>query len=82
MKRSDRWRLPVLVRLTRRGSTITTEYSLDEGRSFRPASAPVTFHPPLPRTVYAGASIWAPSESEPGEVTLHELRIAPTAARR
>jgi hypothetical protein len=49
-------RVPLTVRLTRRGNTITSEISLDSGASFLPA-APYVFAQPLPSTLYLGLSL-------------------------
>lgn len=50
---------PVTLRLTRRGSTVTPEYSTDSGQTFQAASQPITFDPPLGKTVYIGLAISA-----------------------
>jgi hypothetical protein len=47
-------KLPILLRITRRGNTLTSDYSTDSGRSFHPAGEPVSFDPPLARTIYGG----------------------------
>lgn len=49
-------KLPIVLRLTRRGNVITPEYSLDDGQSFH-AEAPVTFAPPLANTLRVGLAI-------------------------
>jgi regulation of enolase protein 1 (concanavalin A-like superfamily) len=49
-------KLPVVLRLTRRGNVITPEYSLDDGKSFQ-AESPVTFAPPLANTLHVGLAI-------------------------
>jgi WD40 repeat protein len=59
-------KLPILLRLTRRGNTLFPEYSQDNGQSFRPADEPLTFHPPLADTVYVGL---ASSSGDPTKVT-------------
>jgi hypothetical protein len=49
-------KLPVVLRLTRRGDKITAEYSKDEGKTFRPAIPAITFNPPLAKTLYIGVA--------------------------
>lgn len=50
-------KLPITLRLTRQGNTITPEYSIDDGQSFEPAGDPLTFDQDLPRTVYVGLAV-------------------------
>jgi hypothetical protein len=54
---NDGYKLPVTLRLTRRGNTITPEYSKDDGRTFEPLGEPVTFGTPLAKTLYAGLAL-------------------------
>jgi regulation of enolase protein 1 (concanavalin A-like superfamily) len=68
-------RLPILLRLTRRGNTITAQYSRDEGWSFQPAGPPLTFDPPLASTVYAGLAITAHDENQVSEAKFSGLEI-------
>jgi WD40 repeat protein len=68
-------KLPILLRLTRRGNTITAQYSRDEGRSFQPAGQPLTFNPPLANTVYAGLAITSHDESQVSEAKFSGLEI-------
>src|SRR5207245_361424 len=51
------FKLPITMRLTRRGNTIIPEYSTDGGRRFRPAGDPYHFDQPLPTTLCAGLAI-------------------------
>jgi hypothetical protein len=46
-------RAPIVLRITRKGDTLTSSYSLDEGKTFRGEHA-VTFSPPLAKTLYVG----------------------------
>jgi hypothetical protein len=48
------FKLPTTLRLTRRGNTITPEYSADGGQTFQPVGDPTSLDPPLPRTLYFG----------------------------
>jgi hypothetical protein len=55
--------IPITLRLTRRGSAVTPEYSIDDGKTFQPAGRPITFDPPLTRAVSVGLAITAASRS-------------------
>jgi hypothetical protein len=70
-------KLPILLRLTRRGNTIAAETSQDGGRSFRRAGDPVRFDSPLPKSVYAGLAITAHDESQISEAKFRDLRLEP-----
>src|SRR5262249_22142291 len=73
----DQTRLPMLMRLTRRRSTIAAEYSIDAGRSFQPAGTPTTFDPPLPETVWVGLAITAHDPSQITQAKFRDLQIEP-----
>ena len=62
-------RLPILLRLTRRGNTVTRQYSTDEGRTFRSAGPPVTFDRPLPKRLYIGLASAAGDRRQISEAT-------------
>src|SRR5207245_2336380 len=68
-------KLPILLRLTRKGNTIIQEYSRDDGRGFQPAGKPLPFAPALPDTVYVGLAITAHDESEISEARFSHLVI-------
>jgi hypothetical protein len=68
-------KLPLLLRLTRRGNTITAQYSRDQGRSFQPAGAPYQFDEPLPETAYGGPAITAHDASQVSEAKSDGLEI-------
>jgi hypothetical protein len=68
-------KLPILLRLIRRGSTVTAAYSRDQGRSFLAAGKPLSFDPPLANTVYAGLAITAHDEGRVSEAKFRGLRI-------
>jgi regulation of enolase protein 1 (concanavalin A-like superfamily) len=71
-------KLPIVLRLTRTGDTIRPEYSTDDGQTFQ-AAAPVTFTPPLSRTLYVGLAITGGtsfgSRDRTGEATFGSLAI-------
>jgi hypothetical protein len=68
-------RLPLLLRLTRQGSTITAEYSRDDGRSFQPAGEPLAFDPPLAEAVHAGLAITSHFPDKISEAKFSGLKI-------
>jgi hypothetical protein len=59
-------RMPILLRLIRRGLTVIPQYSMDEGKSFHSAGDPITLSSPLPKTLYAGVAISAKVDSQAG----------------
>jgi hypothetical protein len=68
-------KLPIMLRLTRSGDTITAQYSTDQGRSIRAAGDPLTFHPPLAKTVYVGLAVTAHNPNQVSEAKFRGLRI-------
>jgi regulation of enolase protein 1 (concanavalin A-like superfamily) len=54
--RNSALKLPVVLRLTRRGNVITPEYSLDDGKTFQ-ADTPITFASSLANTLHVGLAI-------------------------
>jgi regulation of enolase protein 1 (concanavalin A-like superfamily) len=50
---NNAFRVPVVLRLTRKGDTLSSSYSADGGKTFRGEHA-VTFSPPLAKTLYVG----------------------------
>jgi hypothetical protein len=66
---------PVLLRLTRRGDTITAEYSRDNGRRFQSAGEPVRFDQDLPQTMFAGLAISAHDVKKISEAKFRDLQI-------
>jgi hypothetical protein len=67
--------VPVVLRLTRRGNTVTSQYSEDDGKSFQAADKPLTFRQPLPRTLYAGLAITAHAEGLITEAKFSGLEV-------
>jgi WD40 repeat protein len=59
-------KMPILLRLIRRGPAIIPQYSMNEGKSFQAAGDPITLSPPLPKTVYAGLAISGKTDSQVG----------------
>jgi regulation of enolase protein 1 (concanavalin A-like superfamily) len=58
--------LPITLRLTRRGDTLTAEYSTDEGKSFQAVDR-YLFVPPLPKTLHVGLLITADNRTRVSE---------------
>jgi hypothetical protein len=56
-------RAPITLRLTRRGNTVTPEYSIDDSTTFQPAGRPITFDPPLASMLHIGLAITAAHRS-------------------
>jgi hypothetical protein len=67
--------VPVVLRLTRKGDTITPEYSTDDGKSFQAARA-VTFAPTLARTLYVGLAITAGTDGSADRDRISEAKFA------
>jgi hypothetical protein len=68
---------PLMLRLIRQGDKITAQYSTDHGKSFRTAGDPVTFYPPLPRSVFVGLAVTAHNAAKVTEARFRDLRIEP-----
>jgi len=66
-------RLPILLRLTRRGNEVAAAFSQDEGKSFSPAGAPYHFERALPERLYVGLAATAHNSSQVTEATLSGL---------
>jgi hypothetical protein len=70
-------KLPLVLRLTRRGSTLRAEYSRDAGRHFQPAGAPVAFDPPLPPALAVGLAISSINVNQTTEAQFQDIEIRP-----
>jgi hypothetical protein len=70
----QRFRTPILLRLIRRGNTLSAQYSLD-GRTFKAAGRPNTFRPPLPNALYVGCSVAASNSRYVVTNWFHDLTI-------
>jgi hypothetical protein len=68
-------KLPILLRLVRTGTTITAQYSNDQGRTFRAAGGPLTFDPPLANTVYVGLAVTSHQANQISEAQFRGLQI-------
>jgi WD40 repeat protein len=68
-------KMPIALRLTRQGSTVTPEYSRDAGKSFQPAGDPVQFDDALAKRVYVGLAISSRDVTQISEATFRGLRI-------
>jgi regulation of enolase protein 1 (concanavalin A-like superfamily) len=72
---TDTLKPPITIRLTRKGKTITAEYSTDDGKTFQSAGDPFTFEQDLPKTVYVGLAITAHDASQISEAHFSNLDI-------
>jgi hypothetical protein len=72
-----RLKLPITLRLTRRGDTITATTSTDGGRSFRPAGVLLRFVPPLAATVHVGLAITSCDPHQLAEARFNGLEVRP-----
>jgi len=68
-------RFPMMLRLNRRGSTLTAGYSLDNGRRFQPVGNPLALDPPLAPTVYVGLANSSQEVDEISEAKFDGLQI-------
>jgi WD40 repeat protein len=68
-------RMPLLLRLTRRGDTILAEYARPEDGRFQSAGEPMRFDPPLPKTVHVGLVISAEDSRKISEARFSGLEI-------
>jgi hypothetical protein len=66
---------PVTLRLTRRGNTVMTEFSTDNGQTFQAAGQPIAFDPPLGKTVYIGVAIAAADRGSTREARFSSLEF-------
>jgi hypothetical protein len=72
---TDTLKPPITMRLTRKGNTITAEYSTDDGKTFQSAGDPYTFEQALPKTLYVGLAITAHDASQVSEAHFSNLDI-------
>lgn len=66
--------LPILLRLTRTGDTITAEYSVDDGKTFAPGQS-YTFAVPLEKSLFVGIYVSAGHDGG-GRNTLSTARFS------
>jgi hypothetical protein len=66
---------PVTLRLTRRGNTVTPEYSTNSGTTFQAAGPPITFDPPLGTTVYIGLALSAADHGNTNQARFSSLEF-------
>jgi hypothetical protein len=67
-------KLPITLRLTRRGDTITAEYSVDDGKSFQRVDE-YAYGPPLPKMLYIGLIITSDDRTKISEATFSVPQI-------
>jgi regulation of enolase protein 1 (concanavalin A-like superfamily) len=66
---------PLRLRLIRRGSTITVQYSTDDGRTFRSAGPMVKFDPPLPSMLHVGLAGTATDRGQISEARFSQIQL-------
>jgi regulation of enolase protein 1 (concanavalin A-like superfamily) len=67
---------PLWLRLIRRGSAITLQFSTDDGKTFlKAASKPIPFDPPLPSTLYVGLANTATDRGRVSEARFSDIEI-------
>jgi regulation of enolase protein 1 (concanavalin A-like superfamily) len=67
--------MPLLLRLTRKGQTITPEYSTDDGKTFQPAGEPLVFGQELPQSLYVGLAVTSTDISVVSRARFRDLVI-------
>jgi hypothetical protein len=72
----QRFRVPLFLRLVRRGNTITPFLSAD-GTAFTPAGKPQRFAPPLAESLYVGYAITAQNPGAIATNSFSDLTIGP-----
>jgi hypothetical protein len=68
-------RAPVVLRLTRQGNTISSEYSTDSGKTFQPAGDPLTFDQDLPASLSVGLFMNSTDRFNLATAKLSDLQI-------
>jgi len=68
-------KMPITLRLTRRGSLVFAAYSRDGGRRFQSAGEPYELNPPVPDTLYAGLAITAHNALKTTRATFRGLEL-------
>jgi hypothetical protein len=68
---------PITIRMTRRGQTVISEYSTDEGQSFLPAADPLTFDQELPRALSVGLVVGAVNPDQTTTARFASLTVQP-----
>jgi hypothetical protein len=72
---SDMLKVPIVLRLTRKGNEITAELSQDDGATFKLAADPFTFEQDLPQRLYVGLAATAHNSSQITEAKFNGLEI-------
>lgn len=70
------YRVPLFLRLVRKGNTVTSFTSLD-GLTFTAAGSAKTFDPPLPESLYVGYAITSQNAGALATSTFSDLTIGP-----
>jgi DNA-binding GntR family transcriptional regulator len=72
---ADTLKVPIVLRLTRKGSEITAELSQDDGATFKLAADLFTFDRDLPRRLYVGLAATAHNSSQITEAKFNGLEV-------
>jgi regulation of enolase protein 1 (concanavalin A-like superfamily) len=72
---ADMLKVPIVLRLTRKGNEITAELSLDDGQTFKLAADPFTYERELPQRLYVGLAITSHNSSQITEAKFNGLEI-------
>jgi hypothetical protein len=72
---TDMLKVPIVLRLTRKGNEITAELSLDDGKTFKLAADPFTYDVALPNRLYVGLAATAHNSSQITEAKFNGLEI-------
>jgi hypothetical protein len=72
---ADMLKVPIVLRLTRKGNEITAELSLDDGKTFKLAADPFTYEKALPNRLYVGLAVTAHNSSQITEAKFNGLEV-------
>jgi hypothetical protein len=72
---ADSLKVPLLLRLIRRGNEISAEVSLDDGQTYKPAADPFTYERALPARLYVGLAATSHNSGQVTEAKFNALKI-------
>jgi len=67
--------VPIVLRLTRKGNVITSEFSTDDGKTFNLAADPFTYEAGLPARLYAGLAATAHNSRQVTQARFNGLEV-------
>jgi hypothetical protein len=68
-------KLPIVLRLTRQGNTISSEFSTDDGATFNAAAEPFIYEAGLPARLYVGLAATAHTSRQVTEARFNGLEV-------